>query len=45
MKKVLLFTVLAVLGFTSLNAQEIKLGIKGGLNFAQIKGVNFTKKT
>lgn len=43
MKKVLLFTTLAVFGFTSLNAQEIKLGIKGGLKFAQIKGENSQK--
>lgn len=40
MKKVLLVAVLAVLGLTNVNAQEIKLGIKGGLNFASISGDN-----
>lgn len=39
MKKVLL-SALLVLGLTNLNAQETKFGIKGGLNFAQIRGAN-----
>lgn len=40
MIKVVLLTVIAVLGLTSVNAQEIKFGIKGGLNLSQIKGVS-----
>ncbi|CAM1373076.1 porin family protein [Tenacibaculum xiamenense] len=44
MKKKLSFTILIiVLGFTGLNAQESKFGIKGGLNFAQITGANSLK--
>lgn len=38
MKKGLLVIVLAVLGFTNANAQEINFGVKGGLNFADISG-------
>ena len=44
MKKILLLAVVTVLGFTSVNAQEIKFGVKGGLNFATIGGDN-TKDT
>ncbi len=40
MKKVVLVTVIAVLGLTNVNAQEIKFGVKGGLNFAYISGDN-----
>tara|TARA_B110001452_G_C15150570_1_gene400458 strand:+ start:232 stop:786 length:555 start_codon:yes stop_codon:yes gene_type:complete len=40
MKKNLLVTVIAVLGLTNVNAQEIKFGAKGGLNFASIGGDN-----
>ena len=40
MKKFLLLAVVTVLGFTSVNAQEIKFGVKGGLNFATIGGDN-----
>ena len=40
MKKFLLLAVLTVLGFTNVNAQEIKFGAKGGLNFASISGDN-----
>lgn len=40
MKKVLLVTVIAVLGLANVNAQEIKFGAKGGLNFASISGDN-----
>jgi hypothetical protein len=40
MKKILLVTVIAVLGLTNVNAQEIKFGAKGGLNFASIGGDN-----
>ena len=38
MKKILLLAVVTVLGFTNVNAQEIKFGVKGGLNFATISG-------
>src|SRR6187431_1598361 len=44
MKKILLLAVVTVLGFTNVNAQEIKFGAKGGLNFASISGDN-TKGT
>jgi len=40
MKKILLLAVVTVLGFTKVNAQEIKFGAKGGLNFASISGDN-----
>ncbi|RKR09269.1 outer membrane protein with beta-barrel domain [Flavobacterium sp. 90] len=40
MKKILLLAVLTVLGFTNVNAQKIKFGVKGGLNFANISGDN-----
>jgi hypothetical protein len=40
MKKFLLLAVVTVLGFTNVNAQEIKFGAKGGLNFASISGDN-----
>ena len=40
MKKILVLAVLTVLGFTNVNAQEIKFGAKGGLNFASISGDN-----
>jgi len=40
MKKILLVTALAVFGFSNVNAQEIKFGVKGGLNFANLKGDN-----
>lgn len=38
MKKVLLATVIAVLGFTNVNAQEFKFGAKAGINFGTIDG-------
>ena len=40
MKKILLLAVVTVLGFTNVNAQEIKFGVKGGLNLANISGDN-----
>ena len=40
MKKILLLAVVTVLGFANVNAQEIKFGAKGGLNFATISGDN-----
>ena len=38
MKKVFLFAVLAVFAFTSVNAQEVKFGVKAGVNLASITG-------
>lgn len=38
MKKILLLAVFTVLGFVNVNAQEIKFGAKGGLNFASVSG-------
>lgn len=38
MKKAVLLTVFTVLGFVNANAQEIKFGAKGGLNFATLTG-------
>lgn len=40
MKKFLLLAVVTALGFTNAKAQEIKLGVKGGLNFASLNGDN-----
>ncbi|MGE6353108.1 porin family protein [Flavobacterium sp. NPDC079362] len=40
MKKFLLLAVLTVLGFANVNAQKIKFGAKGGLNFANVSGDN-----
>jgi hypothetical protein len=40
MKNFLLLAVVTVLGFANVNAQEIKFGAKGGLNFASISGDN-----
>lgn len=40
MKKILLLAVITVLGSTNVNAQKIKFGAKGGLNFASISGDN-----
>ncbi|MCC9065799.1 porin family protein [Flavobacterium piscisymbiosum] len=40
MKNFLLLAVATVLGFASATAQEIKFGVKGGLNFANISGDN-----
>lgn len=40
MKKLLLVTVITVLGLTTTNAQDIKFGAKAGLNFAFITGDN-----
>lgn len=40
MKKILVLTVITVLGFTNVNAQKTKFGAKGGLNFASISGDN-----
>ncbi|MFP2997045.1 porin family protein [Spongiivirga sp. MCCC 1A20706] len=38
MKKLVLAIVIAAIGFTNINAQDIKLGTKAGLNFAFITG-------
>jgi len=40
MKKFLVLAVVTVLGFANVNAQEIKFGAKGGLNFASVSGDN-----
>lgn len=40
MKKLLLVTVITVIGLTNGNAQEIKFGVKAGLNLAFITGDN-----
>ncbi|WP_456312054.1 porin family protein [Pseudomonas shirazensis] len=40
MKKILLVAVITVLGFATVNAQGIKFGAKGGLNFASVSGDN-----
>jgi hypothetical protein len=40
MKKILFVAVLTVFGIASSNAQAIKFGAKGGLNFASISGDN-----
>jgi hypothetical protein len=40
MKNFLVLAVVTVLGFANGNAQEIKFGAKGGLNFASISGDN-----
>lgn len=40
MKNFLLLAVVTVLGFLNVNAQEIKFGVKGGLNFASVSGDN-----
>lgn len=40
MKKFLVLAVVTVLGFSNVNAQEIKFGAKGGLNFATVSGDN-----
>lgn len=44
MKKILLLAVVTALGFTNVNAQEIKFGAKAGFNLASISGDN-TKET
>ncbi|WP_281233894.1 porin family protein [Flavobacterium gelatinilyticum] len=38
MKKILLLAVFTVFGFANVKAQEIKFGVKGGLNFSTITG-------
>ncbi|TDW46612.1 outer membrane protein with beta-barrel domain [Flavobacterium sp. 270] len=40
MKKILVLAVITVLGFANVNAQEIKFGVKGGLNFSTVSGDN-----
>ncbi|MBC2845101.1 porin family protein [Winogradskyella flava] len=40
MKKLFLVTVIAVLGLSNVNAQDIKIGAKAGLNYAFITGDN-----
>ena len=38
MKKLLLVAALSIFGFTNTNAQELRFGAKGGLNFASLNG-------
>ena len=38
MKKLLIFTVIAIFGFSSINAQNVNFGAKAGVNFATITG-------
>lgn len=40
MKKLFLVTALAVFGFSNVNAQDIKFGVKGGFNLANMSGDN-----
>ncbi|WP_299246440.1 porin family protein [uncultured Aquimarina sp.] len=40
MRKVVLITIITVLGLLNVNAQEFNLGVKGGLNFATLTGGN-----
>lgn len=40
MKKILLLAVFTVLGVANVNAQKIKLGVKGGINLASVSGDN-----
>jgi hypothetical protein len=40
MKKLLLVAAVAVLGFSNVVAQDIKFGVKGGLNLANVSGDN-----
>ena len=44
MKKVVVLVAVAILGFSNANAQKIKLGIKGGLNFSEINNDNSGKR-
>ena len=44
MKQTLLLAAITVLGFTNINAQKLKFGIKGGLNFASVSGDNSREK-
>lgn len=38
MKKFILLAAIAVFGFWNINAQDVKFGVKGGVNFATITG-------
>ena len=38
MKKLLIFTAIALFGFTNVNAQDVNFGAKAGVNFASITG-------
>lgn len=40
MKKVVLVAALAVFGLANVSAQEVQIGVKGGLNFANVSGDN-----
>ncbi|MGB1042223.1 MAG: porin family protein [Tenacibaculum sp.] len=45
MKKVLLFITVTVLVLSNVNAQKIKFGIKGGINFSEINSESINKTT
>ncbi len=40
MKKLVLLAAIAVMSVTAVNAQEVRLGVKGGVNFATFNGDN-----
>ncbi len=40
MKKIILVAAMVLFGLTNINAQDITLGVKAGLNFASISGDN-----
>ena len=40
MKKLVLVAIMAILGLSNANAQEVKFGIKGGVNFSEINWNN-----
>lgn len=42
MRKVLLLAAFALFAFTSLHAQEVRLGVKGGLNIASLGGDSYS---
>jgi hypothetical protein len=44
MRKVVFIAALAVFGWANVNAQEVHLGVKGGLNFANVSGDNTSDK-
>lgn len=40
MKKLVFLAAIAAMSFTTIHAQEVRLGVKGGVNFATLKGDN-----
>lgn len=41
MKKLLLFVALATLSFTAVQSQNVRFGVKGGVNFSSVNGNDF----